>query len=253
MRIGDYTIERDLADDETGVVYVATHVVLPRKAAIKIAHSPAKQIAVAMLREACLLEALSHPGVPRVFECGILEDRRPWMAREFIEGETFASLLLRGPLALSDVVVMMRDVAEVLVHAHGRGVVHRQLTSDAVFRTPHRLHGVCIRHWGESRTLDAEHVQLDPRDDVYALGVLAFRALTGKMPDTAMSMTDACSWAPGELTGLVDHMLASRASARPSSAEVCERLARLVDTTVSVPRRLPTNDDGFSIRIGRKG
>lgn len=251
MRIGDYEIERDLADDDSGVLYLGTHVVLPRQAAIKVAHAATKNIAVQMLREACLLEALAHPGIPRVYECGVLSDRRPWTAREFIEGETLAALTLGGPLPLSDVVLLVRDVADVLVHAHGRGVVHRRLTADAIFRTPDRLHGVCVRHWGDARTLDAEYVRLDARDDVYALGVLAYRALTGKLPDSAISVGEHCAGAPVELTSLVDTMLASQPGSRPTSLEVRDRVRWLVDTTVAIPRRLPT-DDGFAIRIGRK-
>ncbi len=67
-RVGDYQIEREVAYEETAVVYLATHVVLPRKTYLKIAHPGSRSAAVHLLREACILEALSHAGIPRVHE-----------------------------------------------------------------------------------------------------------------------------------------------------------------------------------------
>src|SRR5689334_6823719 len=95
-RIGDYVVDSDLRSEETGVVYLATHVVLPRKVALKVMHMHSawlRSMAIQMLREACLLEALHHPGIPRVYECGVLADRRPWTAFEHAEGTPLASQL----------------------------------------------------------------------------------------------------------------------------------------------------------------
>src|SRR5678815_928881 len=77
-RIGDYVVEREVAYEASAIAYFATHVVLPRQAHIKVAHPGPRAAAIQLLREACILEALSHPGVPRVYECGVLADRRPW-------------------------------------------------------------------------------------------------------------------------------------------------------------------------------
>src|SRR5688572_16789709 len=95
-RVGDYRIERELGSEETGVVYLGTHVVLPRQVALKIMHANhawLRAMAVQVIREACLLEAMSHPAVPRVYECGVLPDRRPWTAFERIDGMSIASLV----------------------------------------------------------------------------------------------------------------------------------------------------------------
>ena len=77
-RVGDYHIERELGEDATGIIYLATHVVLPRQAHLKVSRGGARAAAIHLLREACILEALArpgHPGIPHVHECGVLGDR----------------------------------------------------------------------------------------------------------------------------------------------------------------------------------
>ena len=149
-RIGDYVIEADeLGDAELrepeAAAYRATHVVLPRRARVRVTHGAVRDASVRVLREACLLEALAHPGVPRVFECGVLADRRAWSAIEDPGGVSLAARLARGPLAIADLVVVLRDVADVLRHAHGHGVVHRRLTPAAIAWAPPRaVHGPVI-------------------------------------------------------------------------------------------------------------
>jgi len=265
-RIGDYNVVSEVLVEETGIVYEAKHVLLPRRVMLKIMHSGSwsRAIAMAVLREACLLEALSHPGIPRVFECGVLPDRRPWTAFELIEGTTIAELQRNGPMPVADVIGMLRDVSDLLVHAHGRGVVHRQLTARTIVKTAERAVGYAVVSWDNALTLDANsHVLLDTRDDVLALGVIAFRALTGVMPDFQLTR-DAFPAAPPELAALIDQMLATEPVARPTSADVKERAHWLAITSEPIkPRWTPpygslddkippgANDGGFAIRISR--
>jgi len=273
QRIGDYKVERTLGSEETGMVYLATHVVLPRRAAIKVMHASnawLRQVAVQIIREACILEALSHPGIPRVFECGVLPDRRPWTAFEWLDGPTLGATLAAGPLEMADLVVMIRDLAEVLAHAHERGVVHRRLTADAIIHTPGRKMSVSLRQWGDACTIDTQaRVSVDARDDVHALGVIAHGALTGRLPDRASPTAARCPTAPHELTSLIDRMLAIEPTARPTSAEVRDRVVRLAETLQLVPPTsrwtpplgvapevVPASVEispapGFAIRIGR--
>ncbi len=283
-RIGDYVVEQDLAFEETGMVYLGKHVVLPRRAAIKVMHSSdawIRQVAVQMLKEACLLEALSHPGVPRVFECGVLADRRPWIAIEHIDGDSIGSLIASSPMAVADVVVMIRDVADILEHIHARGVVHRKLTAEALIRTPGRRSFVMIRHWANACALDAQTArQIDPRDDVRELGLIALRALTGAHADSVVRLADAYQdptevrypGAPRDVASLIDAMCSRDASARPTAAEARDRAKWLADTleimpTIERPRWTPPYglDDhvppasgiedavsGFAIRIASK-
>src|SRR4029078_10856390 len=101
-RIGDYEVEREAHYEEAAVVYLATHVVLPRKAYIKVTHPGSRASALHLLREACILEALSHTGIPRVHECGVLADRRPWCAIEVLPGVRLSRVLSAGALPLGD-------------------------------------------------------------------------------------------------------------------------------------------------------
>lgn len=241
MRIGDYRIERELGAEATGVVYLGQHVVLPRQAAVKVMDAAVERaaerdrsVAARVLREACLLETLSYPGIPKVFECGILPDRRPWAAFERIDGPSIASLIAAGPLEIPDVVAVLRDVGDLLDHAHARGVVHGRLTADAIVRAPDRGSSVCVRHWDGARALDSRDGKprggVDARDDVYALGAVALLALTGEAPDPAVSAADRCPAAPAELAALIDQMLAPDPASRPPSDEVRDRARWLADT-----------------------
>jgi serine/threonine protein kinase len=272
-RIGDYLIDRELEIEETGVVYLGTHAVLPRQAAVKVTHPSSHErraMAVAMLREACLLEALSHPGIPRVYECGVLGDRRPWTAFERIEGPALAQLIAGAPLPLADLVVILRDVGDLLAHAHARGVVHRRLGADAIVRTPDRGYSICVRRWDDALTLDTEaKVAVNARDDVHALGAVAYRALAGAAPDRNASAAERFPHAPAELTALIDQMLAGEPGSRPPADEIRDRARWLADSfePLSLERvrwtpprglsadALPLHDldeaPGFSIRIGR--
>jgi serine/threonine protein kinase len=263
-RIGDYLVE------ETAVVYLATHVVLPRRAYLKVTHPGSRVAAVQLLREACILEALSHSGIPRVHECGMLADRRSWCAIEMMPGITFKQLAGDGPLALSDLVVALRDLADILRHAHERGVVHRRLTASTIVRSARRRSIYAISDWSDARTLDADSdVIVDPKDDIHALGCLAFRAVTGRSAEPSISAATCSPEAPSELTALIDRMVGDPGS-RPTASDVFERALWLCDRLEVAPlferprwtppqgfvaegvSPSPDEDSGgFAIRIGR--
>lgn len=270
-RIGDYVVEDEVAIEATAVIYLATHVVLPRRAYIKVTHPGSRVAAVQLLREACILEALSHSGIPRVHECGVLPDRRSWCAIEVMPGATFKQLAVDVPLALSDLVVVLRDIADILRHAHERGIVHRRLTASTIVRAQRRRSVYAIADWSDACTLDADSdVMVDPRDDVHALGVLAFRAVTGRPAEPSISAAACCPAAPPELTSLIDEMIAEP-EVRPTASEVFDRALWLCDTLEVAPwfertrwtpsqrfvaervsaSRTDEGRNGFGIRIGR--
>jgi serine/threonine protein kinase len=235
QRIGDYHVEREIAYEAYAVVYLATHVVLPRQAYIKVTHPGSREAAVQLLREACILEALSHAGIPRVHECGMLPDHRPWAALERMPGVTFARFAGEGPIAVSDLVVALRDVADILRHAHERGVVHGRLTATAIVRTQRKRCGYAVCDWGDAHALDTEaELTVDTRDDILALGTIAFRALTGMAPEASVSAAVHCPAAPTELITLIDQMLAEPV-ARPTAAEVLERALWLCEVLEVAP------------------
>lgn len=258
QRIGNYRVDGELGRDATAVVYEARHLVLPRRAIVKVmeAVEPPHPLAVQLLREACILEALEHPGTVRVYESGLLADRRPWFAHERIDGATVADLLAGGRLEPGHAAVLLRDIAEVLEHAHRRGVVHCGLRPDRIVITGRsRGFPLCIVDWSDARVHDTNAPMPDPdvreyaapeviggaaavddRADVFSLGVIAYQALTGGLPFETITATGEahfmptevpCPEAPPELTSLVDSMLAWERFDRPSSAEVFADLTQL--------------------------
>ncbi|HUS30037.1 MAG TPA: serine/threonine-protein kinase [Kofleriaceae bacterium] len=259
-RIGNYRIDRERRRDADSVVYEARHLVLPRRAFVKVMHEVSPQaLAVQLLREACILEALDHPGSVRVYESGLIPERRAWFAYERVDGSTVRDMLLNGPLDPAAAAAMLRDIAEILDHAHRRGVVHCGLKPENIV-VAGRTRGfpLCITDWSDARAHDtsaparlfgpADYTApelvngdaVDDRADIFALGVIAYQALTGDMPfDGVWIATVAdgstqhvptevrCPDAPPQLCQLVDQMLAWDRFDRPSSFEAKAELAQL--------------------------
>jgi len=231
-RIGDYeVIELGVT---TGLVrYGGTHMVLPRKAIIEVADPAARTAAVRLLRQACLLEAMDHRGIPRVFECGMV-DGAPWVAFEALHGVALAEEMLQRRFAVDEVIDLVACVAAILSHAHARGVLHRDITPVTIAR--HRERGMWVlTGWDSACTLDAElapplrsspryHApelavdgEPDPGSDVFALAMIAYEVLTG---DVATLPVAEVPYMPPPLGRLLAAMLSSDPQARPAATEV---------------------------------
>src|SRR5690606_22969414 len=136
--------------------------------------------------------------MPRVFDCGLLADRRPWIATEWIEGHTVAQLIEAGPVSTADVLWIVRDVAEILAEAHRRGLVHCHVSpASIVLPAQLRRFPLCLVDWVGVRTHDstgplplvvgsryaapeqAAGIAVEPRSDVYALGRIGKDLLAG--------------------------------------------------------------------------
>jgi serine/threonine protein kinase len=256
-RIGNYRIERELGPSGAGLLLQAQHLVLPRRAIIKVVQTTFasdQQLVVQTLREASILELIAHPGVPIIYEAGLLPDRRPWFAFEANNGSTLDTLLASGALPVIDVAALLRDIADILEHAHQHGVIHRGLRPNRVVVTATRRYPLYIPDWSEAIVHDAtttvrqvvseaarsyvapellrlgangSYTGIDGRADVFALGVIAHRALTGGLPvahglgaQPYASSHERCPDAPKELTALIDSMLGFEPLDRPSAFEV---------------------------------
>jgi serine/threonine-protein kinase len=247
-RISDYLIERGLPARNTEVAYRAKHRVLPRCARVVIlnpAFVGVRPAELQLMREACILEALHHPGVPRVFECGVLE-RRPWVAMEHIEGTTIEQAAAERPLAVADAIGVVRDAAAILAHAHQRGVVHRNLTPKTIIRTQARGFPICVTEWGDASTADADSAgalpaqpyarfyrapelavdgRADARADVYSLGAVMFEAATLVLPEPVQKFPGV----PEPFHQLLASMLARFPEDRPTTAAVHAEAVRLAE------------------------
>src|SRR4051812_21701349 len=263
-RIGNYRVEHELGPTGSGILLQARHQVLPRRAIIKVVHAAfagESPYLVQTLREACILEAISHPGVPIVYESGLLRDRRPWFAFELIHGPTLDDLLVPRALAAREVARVMRDLADILEHAHRRGVIHRGLRPDRIVMTSQRRYPLCIPDWSEAIAHDASASvpppdgsrayvapelvhqdaggaeRVDDRADMFALGAIAYRALTGTLPFNPVAAKVPYLAArtrrpdtPRELATIIDSLLSVDRFDRPSASEVRVELEWLLGT-----------------------
>lgn len=239
-RVGELVIVERLGARGTGHLYKAQHRVLPRTATVHVlpaAEGELRPVALDLLREACVIDAVDHPGMPRVFDCGLLPDRRPWIASEWIEGRTVAHVLEASQLAIGEILAIIRDVAEILVEAHRRGLVHGHVSPAAIVLPAHlRRFPLCLVDWVGVRTHDstaplplvvgsrytspeqAGGIALEPRSDVYALGRIG-KDLLARTTDDEVSPL---------LLALLDSMTATHRDARPTSLEVRNTAAWLI-------------------------
>jgi serine/threonine protein kinase len=252
-KIGEYEVQH--LSTTAGVVrYEATHSVLPRRATIDVVDwdSP-RTTAIHLMRQACILEALHHPGVPRVFECGIV-DGRPWVAYERSTGASLAEIMRARRLDLEEVLELIEQVATILSHAHARGVLHRNVTPATIIRDPHRGH-LLLADWTHACTLDTKvPAPLDAttryrapelidnsrwaegRADVFALGMIAYEALTGRAGAVGMRSEDV-PVEPYPLANMIAEMLADVPALRPTAVEVVETMRTIRSSAADIRRK----------------
>jgi serine/threonine-protein kinase len=258
-RVSAYRIESQIGCGGMGWVFRARHELDDQVVALKVLR--ADQLTVErsidrMMREASILASIDHTGVPRFYECGMLDDGRPWIAMELVEGNPLAEALQRGAMTADSVIDLVDNIAGVLAAAHDRGVTHRDLKPDNVFLTPSTSYPVRVIDWGIAHHLaGARYTDINeaigtptymapeqarggtPQGtcDVYGLGVVAYQALAGRPPFIGGSaieilvqqinrpvppLAPRCPHAPIGLVELVERMLAKNTEARPTALEV---------------------------------
>jgi hypothetical protein len=210
-QLGEYRLLREVGRGGMGVVYEAVQGFLDRRVALKVLPQglAADSKAVArFLREAQVAAKLAHPNIVSIHDLGV-EDKLPYFAMEFVEGETLAAALRRERERMPEAQDCFRlaqafaGAAEGLQHAHARGIVHRDLKpSNLIFDRDGRLRildfGLARLEGQESLTLSgdlvgtplymspeqarARRVPIDHRSDVYSLGATLYEALARRPP-----------------------------------------------------------------------
>jgi hypothetical protein len=134
--IGNYQITALLGVGGMGKVYVAQHPTLARKSAIKVLHAEQARDPTALSRfftEAKAADAIRHPNIVEIYDYGTLPDGAPYIAMEYLDGETLAERLAREPLTLAETLDVIIQSASALGAAHAKEVLHRDLKPDNVF------------------------------------------------------------------------------------------------------------------------
>lgn len=129
LRLGQYTVTRELGRGAMGVVYEAQHALLRRRTALKLLDTVDDSVRLKRFeREAQLTSQLTHPNTISVYDYGATPDGRLYYAMEFIEGMTFEALVAKaGPLPPARVVQLLVQVCGALEEAHEVGLIHRDI------------------------------------------------------------------------------------------------------------------------------
>ena len=292
--VGGYLIDKKIGQGGMGEVYGAHHPRIGKRVAIKVLAPQYSNNANAVSRfeqEARLVNEVRHPNIVDVFQFGELPDKRNYFVMEWLEGESLTDLIERAPLSSKDTIEILDAVCDALEAAHEHNVVHRDLKSDNVFLVTKRgkrtvklldfglaklagkndlssisrtRSGVLVGTPAYMAPEQARGKSVDARTDIYALGVLAYKCLTGTLPfksDNAMDLivqhlnaprpspAKLAPKTPPELARLVVRMMSKNPDERPTLAEVRKLFASLGGTQSRADTPVPTRK-AKSVLIG---
>ena len=273
-----YRVVRLLGEGGMGSVYIAENLVLRKQVALKVMSASFASDASAterFFREAMSASRVRHPAIVEIFDAGHTRDGQPWMAMELLDGESLGQRLTRvGVLPLGEVVPIFGPVLAALDAVHSHGIVHRDLKPDNIFieRLPdHSVQpklldfGIAKHHDGLDRLTRTGAVMgtacylapeqardssgVDPRTDLYAVGVVLYECLSGRLPHEATTLPELISklitepprplleiapHVPAELANVVHWCLATDVGARPQRAsDLGHHLARALSSVPS--------------------
>lgn len=271
-QLGPYKLLSRLGRGGMGDVWLAEDARLRRRVAVKLVTGPepsGEHAQQQLLREARAAAALSHPNIAAVHDV-IEADGGIAVVFEYVEGQTLAARLARGPLPAGEAIAIALDLSAALAAAHARGIVHRDLKPANIVLT--REGAAKVLDFGVARVAapDADTMaampttvagfvgtpgyaapeqwlgqRIDARADLFSLGVVLFEMLAGRRPFGAAHPADIVRTmlqeptprlprgvsAPEELRDLVARLLAIDPALRPASArEVCDVLRGLAPT-----------------------
>lgn len=207
-----YKIEGLIGRGGMGAVFLASHKRLPgKKVAIKVLHAELhdEELLARFKREAQIASMLGHPNIVGVHDFNVTPDGMPYLVLDYLEGETLAHKVARGPIPVEQVQSIIRQVGSALAAAHKEGIVHRDLKPQNIFLVPTEVDGKLVEiakvldfgisKWRGSQTVKTQesallgtpqymapeqatgkHDSVDARTDVFALGVIVHEMLTGQ-------------------------------------------------------------------------
>jgi serine/threonine-protein kinase len=216
-KINNYELRELVGDGAMGVVYLAEHPVLRRRAAVKLLkrqYLESPSLVARFVNEARAAAAIHHPNVIEVIDVGMMEDEVPYIMMEFLEGEPLSRRLTRERISIGKAVDIAIQSARALAASHALEIIHRDLKPENLFLVPDPMSpgGERVKvldfgiaklrpDWGGSegpktRTgvifgtpayMSPEQCrglndEVDGSTDVYALGCILFEMLCGRAP-----------------------------------------------------------------------
>lgn len=247
-----YQIQRRLGEGAMGVVYLANDQRMDREVAIKQL-SPSllgdKELMARFRQEARALARLVHPNIVQAFDF-IEEGHQAWITMEYVEGQELNELLTDQPMAVEETLDLTRQVASAMAYAHEQGVVHRDLKPANILVTANgsiKIMDFGVAKLNESSMLtrvgtimgspafmspeQASGHEVGDSTDIYALGIMLYRMLTGHYPFTGDAKSIIAQHltkvpepvgnfrpdVPDELAALISSMLEKNPDDRPKS------------------------------------
>jgi len=253
-----YAIRRFVAEGGFGIVYEAEALALGVKVALKVLRSEilasSNEARARFEQEARVLARLRHPGIVSITDASHLDDGTPYLALEWIDGETLDAYINRvGALPLDDALRVLGPVAGAIAHAHEQDIIHRDLKPSNVmiardtqtakvldfglarWASPHGVRTSTQSGTGLSIGFAApeqygkEFGPVDARVDQFALAAVTYAVLTAKPPFAGESLTEVM-WATcmsptrptlvpdrPDLPLAIDEVLARALSIRPDA------------------------------------
>jgi len=294
---GKYRVVRLIGEGGMGLVYEARHEHLGSQVALKFLHPDLAErpgLVARFLQEARVSASIKSPHVTHVMDVDQTQDGAAYLVMELLEGESLEARLSRGaPLPVLEAVDIAGQILAALEAAHARGVVHRDLKPDNVWLAPasggshvklldfgiaklkssSEFQQVNTRpgsmmgtpqYMAPEQAISAD--QVDPRADLYSLGVILYEMLSGKRPvdgedgseilerlvrGEVHPLATRSAGIPSGLCSLVDRLVAPDPAARPPSAAAARaELARFGGGSLhdggrpSVPDTVPPDDRG---------
>ncbi|HEX3776275.1 MAG TPA: serine/threonine-protein kinase [Polyangiaceae bacterium] len=214
---GRYQVRGFLTRGSTARVYLAEDLVTHAPVVVKMLApetAASAEFRSRLLREAEAAKAVVHPNVVTVLDAGQTDEGAPFLVLEALLGESLGEYLRReGTIPLDTALILLKQAAAGLAAAHRAGVVHRDVKPDNFLLLgprgePYGLKVIdfgLAKLWtsgdgsgahnilGTAEYMAPEQIlveQVDPRSDVYSLGVVMFRALTGHLPFESVGQAD---------------------------------------------------------------
>ncbi len=250
-RLGQYEIVKPIGAGGMGEVYAARDTRLERTVALKLLPPLLTRDATAKARfiqEAKAASGLDHPNICTIYDIGEADDGQLFLAMAHYGGGTLREKIERGPLALDEALDIAVQVAQGLAKAHASGITHRDikpanimLTTDGIVKVVDFGLAKLAGHSGLTETgttlgtiayMPPEQVQgesVDPRADIWSLGVVLYEMVTGQRPftgehqlvianaiqqQTPKALTSIRSGVPLDLERVVGRMLAKAVADR---------------------------------------
>jgi serine/threonine-protein kinase len=209
---GRYRLVDRLGQGGMGTVYRARHTLMDKPVAVKVLRAELATDGEAVARfhrEARSASKLDHDHCIRVTDFGQSDDGLLYLVMELLDGVSLGQLVRKGPLPWGRAAAIGVAIAEALTHAHGEGVIHRDLKPDNVFlaRRSRGRETVKVLDFGLAKLVadgtlgpsitrdgtvfgtpeymapeQAEGEKLDGRTDLYALGIMLYQMVTGDVP-----------------------------------------------------------------------